>query len=111
MSQKALSIHHNNNTYVTPNKQVYHHKNINTQTVKLVKFIVYEDGGWICAAGENDTIFTQAKTLKKLIKNIDEAVRCHFNINPGDFRVSLEFEPEALIFLSKGSERAQSTSC
>lgn len=92
-------------------KQVYYRKKTNMLTVKNVKFVVYEDGGWICAAGENDTIFTQAKTLTKLVKNINEAVRCHFDINTGDFKVSLEFEPDVLIFLSKGSERAQNTCC
>jgi predicted RNase H-like HicB family nuclease len=69
--------------------------------VNAVKFVIYEESGWLCAAGENDTIFTQAKTLTKLIKNIDEAVRCHFNINPGEFNISLQFEPAVLIFLSK----------
>jgi hypothetical protein len=92
-------------------KQVYYRKNINMLSVKIVKFVVYEDGGWICAAGQDDTIFTQAKTLKTLIKKIDEAVRCHFGIKAGDFKVSLEFEPEVLIFLSKGNARAQSSYC
>jgi predicted RNase H-like HicB family nuclease len=108
MTQKALSTR---NYYVKSNKQVYYRKNINMLSVKIVKFVVYEDDGWICAAGEKDTIFTQAKTLKKLIKNIDEAVRCHFGIKEGDFKVLLEFEPEILILLSKGSKRAQSSCC
>lgn len=111
MTQKALSTLNRYNDCVKSNKQVYYRKNINMLSVRIVKFVVYEDDGWICAAGENDTIFTQAKTLKKLIKNIDEAVRCHFNIKAGEFKVSLEFEPEVLIFLSKGNERAQSSCC
>jgi hypothetical protein len=79
--------------------------------VRTVKFSVYVDGRWICAAGEKDTIFTQAKNLKKLLSNIDEAVRCHFGIKTGEFKISLDFEPEVLVLLSQGNQGAQSFCC
>jgi len=63
---------------------------MNMVFVKIIKFIIYEDSGWLCAVGEHDTIFTQAKNQKKLIKNINEAVRCHFDIKEGEFEISLK---------------------
>jgi predicted RNase H-like HicB family nuclease len=76
-----------------------------------VKFEIYEDGNWLCAAGENNTIFTQAEKWESLLANIDEAVRCHYGIKPGEFKVSLELEPEVLAKLSKGSGSAESSCC
>ncbi len=57
--------------------------------MRIVSFDVYEENGWLYAAGEHDTIFTQAKTLKELLKNINEAVICHFDIKEGEFEISL----------------------
>lgn len=76
-----------------------------------VKFEIYEDEGWLCAAGDNDTIFTQAESWDALLVNIDEAVRCHFGLKPGEFKVSLELEPEVLAKLSKGGGSAESPCC
>jgi len=79
------------------------------EKMRTVKFDIYIDGGWLCAAGENDTIFTQAKSIKTLMKNIDEAVCCHFDIKTGDFKLLLEFEPDALLLISKGKKLVEST--
>lgn len=44
----------------------------------LVKFEVYNDGKYWCARGIGEDIFTQAKTLNKLMNNIKETVEVHF---------------------------------
>ncbi len=44
----------------------------------LVKFEIYNDGKYWCARGIGEDIFTQGKTLDKLMENIKEAVGTHF---------------------------------
>ena len=44
----------------------------------LVKFETYFDGEFWCARGIGADIFTQGKTLDKLMENIKEAVALHF---------------------------------
>ena len=44
----------------------------------LVKFEVYKDGRSWGARGMGHAIFTQAKTLDQLYKNIKEAAHLHF---------------------------------
>ena len=44
----------------------------------LIKFEIYHDGKFWCARGIGEDIFTQAKNLDELMKNIDEAVSLHF---------------------------------
>jgi len=43
----------------------------------LVKFEIYFDGKYWCARGIGEDIFTQAKTLDKLMKNINGAALSH----------------------------------
>jgi predicted RNase H-like HicB family nuclease len=44
----------------------------------LVKLEIYNDGGYWCARGIGEDIFTQGKTLDELMKNIREAVELHY---------------------------------
>jgi predicted RNase H-like HicB family nuclease len=44
----------------------------------LIKFEIYHDGKYWCARGIGEDIFTQGRTLDRLMKNIDEAVGLHF---------------------------------
>ena len=44
----------------------------------LVKVEAYHDGGFWCARGIGEDIFTQGKTFDQLIENIKEAVALHF---------------------------------
>ena len=44
----------------------------------LIKFETYFDGGYCCARGIGEDIFTQAKSLDELHRNIQEAVSAHF---------------------------------
>ncbi len=44
----------------------------------LVKFEIYKDDGNWCARAISADIFTQGKTLDRLMKNIEEAVELHF---------------------------------
>ena len=44
----------------------------------LVKFETYFDGEFWCARGIGEDVFTQGKTLDKLMENIKEAVALHF---------------------------------
>jgi len=42
----------------------------------LVRFEVYEDGGWWCGRGTDESIFTQGRTFDDLCVNIrDEVTR------------------------------------
>jgi len=43
-----------------------------------VKVEVYHDGDHWCAKGVDVDIFTCAKTLDALVKEIEDAVACHF---------------------------------
>ena len=44
----------------------------------LVKFEIYNDGEYWCARGIGVDIFTQGKTLDKLMENIKDAVEAHY---------------------------------
>jgi predicted RNase H-like HicB family nuclease len=44
----------------------------------LLKFEVYRDGRWWGAREMGHAIFTQARTLDQLYKNIMDAARLHF---------------------------------
>jgi predicted RNase H-like HicB family nuclease len=44
----------------------------------LVKMETYFDGGFWCARGIGEDIFTQGKTLDELYQNIKEAVLAHY---------------------------------
>jgi len=45
-----------------------------------VTFKVYKDEGFLCASGIEHGIFTDGKDREELIRNIHEAVECHFDI-------------------------------
>lgn len=47
----------------------------------IVKVEAYYDGESWCAKAIGASIFTQGKTLDKLVKNIKEAVSLHFEDN------------------------------
>lgn len=47
----------------------------------IVKVEAYYDGEFWCAKAIGASIFTQGKTLDKLVKNIKEAVSLHFEDN------------------------------
>jgi len=44
----------------------------------LVKIETYFDGGFWCARGIGEDIFTQGETLDELYQNIKEAVSAHY---------------------------------
>jgi predicted RNase H-like HicB family nuclease len=44
----------------------------------LVKFEIYNDGGYWYARGIGEDIFTQAKTFDERVTNLKEAVELHF---------------------------------
>ena len=44
----------------------------------LVKIETYFDGGFWCARGIGEDIFTQGSTMDELLQNIKEAVAVHF---------------------------------
>ena len=87
------------------------HEGAHDSQILTVRFEIYVDDRWLCASGENDTIFTQAESWEVLLANIDEAIRCHFGLKSGEFKVSLELEPEVLARLSKGGGSAESPCC
>ena len=56
-----------------------------------VTFKVFTDEGTgkLCASGVNHAIHTYAKTWNKLIKNIHEAVECHFDVPYAQVKITL----------------------
>lgn len=58
----------------------------------ITKIEAYNDGDYWCARGVGVSIFTQAKTLDELFKNIAEAVSLHFEED-----IKIKKYPEVLI--------------
>jgi hypothetical protein len=58
-----------------------------------VKFKIYEDEGYLIASGINYDIFTQGKNWNELMKNIFDAIECHFD-EPlrGQVKVTTEYQ-------------------
>ncbi len=58
-----------------------------------VKFKIYKDDGYLIASGINYDIFTQGKTWDELMKNILDAIECHFD-EPlhGQIKVTTEYQ-------------------
>jgi len=56
-----------------------------------VTFKVFTDkeSGKLCASGMDYAIHTYAKTWDKLIKNIHEAVECHFDVPYTQVKITL----------------------
>jgi hypothetical protein len=73
-------------------KRVSRNKKIKASHMKKeVTFRVFVDreSGQICASGVDHAIHTYARSWNKLIKNIHEAVECHFNIPYADVKITL----------------------
>lgn len=48
-----------------------------------------EESSMLCASGVDHAIHTYAKTWNKLIKNIHEAVECHFDVPCTQVKITL----------------------
>jgi predicted RNase H-like HicB family nuclease len=61
--------------------------------VTEVKFKISRDEGWLIASGINYDIFTQGKNWDELMKNIMDAIKCHFD-EPiqGQIMVTTEYQ-------------------
>ena len=46
-----------------------------------VKFRVFKGEKHLCAAGIGASIFTQGKNWDSLVKNIHEAIMCHYDLS------------------------------
>jgi hypothetical protein len=76
-------------------EQTYKLKKIESYSeMKNIKFNVEESDGYFVADAVDHAIVTQAKTWLKLMKNIDEAVRLHFDLKSQD-RYVLELDISA----------------
>ena len=53
------------------------------------KIFTDEESGKLCASGVDHAIHTYAKTWNKLIKNIHEAVECHFDVPYTQVKITL----------------------
>lgn len=58
-----------------------------------VKFRIFKDEEYLCASGLTHDIFTQGKTWDDLMKNILEAIECHFEDSvKGQIKVTTEYQ-------------------
>jgi len=73
--------------------------------MKSIKFNVEECDGYFVADAVDHAIVTQAKTWLKLMRNIDEAVRLHFDLKSKDkYSLELDIQPDALSLVKKGAK-------
>ena len=56
---------------------------------RSVKADIYFDGKFWCARCLDVDVFTQGKTLDKLVKNLKEAVHLHLGKRPRDFQPTI----------------------
>lgn len=70
-----------------------------------VKLRVFKGEKCLCAAGVGVGIFTQAKSWNKLIKNIHEAIMCHYDLP------SVEGVRITLIDETQVNSNAETASC
>lgn len=79
-----------------------------TKTVigmKSIKFNVEECDGYFVADAVDHAIVTQARTWLKLLRNIDEAVRLHFDLKSKDkYRLELDIKPDAMLLVKKSAK-------
>ncbi len=72
--------------------------------MKSIKFNVEECDGYFVADAVDHAIVTQAKTWLKLMRNIDEAVRLHFDLKSKDkYCLELDIQPDALSLVKKSA--------
>jgi|WetSurMetagenome_2_1015567.scaffolds.fasta_scaffold478941_2 hypothetical protein len=57
-----------------------------------VKFKISKDEGWLIASGINYDIFTQGKNWDELMKNIVDAIKCHFDEPHDQIMVTTEYQ-------------------
>jgi hypothetical protein len=57
-----------------------------------VKFKIYRDEGYLIASGINYDIFTQGKNWNELMKNILDAVECHFDEPRDQIKITTEYQ-------------------
>lgn len=73
--------------------------------MESIKFNVEECNGYFVADSVDHAIVTQAKTWLKLLRNIDEAVRLHFDLKSKDeYSLELDIQPDALLLVKKGAK-------
>jgi predicted RNase H-like HicB family nuclease len=72
--------------------------------MKSIKFNVEECDCYFVADAVDHAIVTQAKTWLKLMRNIDEAVRLHFDHKSKDkYSLELDIHPDALSLVKKSA--------
>ncbi len=57
-----------------------------------VKFKISRDEGCLIASGINYDIFTQGKNWDELMKNIMDAIKCHFDEPQDQITVTAEYQ-------------------
>lgn len=73
--------------------------------MKIIKFNVEESDGYFVADAVDHAIVTQARTWLKLMRNIDEAVRLHFDLKSKDkYSLELYIKPDALSLVKKSAK-------
>jgi predicted RNase H-like HicB family nuclease len=104
IGNKPLKYYIANQPPVTTSGHVYKlKKSKSAMEMKTIKFNVEECDGYFVADAVDHAIVTQGKTWSSLMKNIDEAVRLHFNLkNKDKYSLVLDIKSDALSLVKKG---------
>ncbi len=91
---------------VLSGEQLYKAEALNpANEMKNVKFKVEESEGYLVAAAVDYAIVTQAKTWLNLMRNIDDAVRLHFELKKDEkYNLELDIDSEVIPLVRKSAK-------
>jgi predicted RNase H-like HicB family nuclease len=62
-------------------------------SLKATFQVLQDEDGYLCAAEMEQGIFTDGKDEEELLKNINEAVECHFNVPHNKVSITIRKAP------------------
>jgi predicted RNase H-like HicB family nuclease len=93
--KKATEI--NERVEIRPNVYKSKKSNVNKAadmaSLKATFQVIQDEDGYLCAADMEQGIFTDGKDDEELLKNINEAVECHFNVPHNKVSITIKRAP------------------
>lgn len=65
----------------------------NMGSLKAIFEVIEDEDGYLCAADMDQGIFTDGKDEEELIKNINDAVECHFSVPHSEVSITIKRTP------------------
>jgi predicted RNase H-like HicB family nuclease len=62
-------------------------------SLKATFQVLQDEDGYLCAADMEQGIFTDGRDEEELLKNINEAVECHFNVPHNKVSITIRKAP------------------